>query len=340
MNPTPDPGAIEVSDDLLRRAYDDMTTARLLDRAAVAWQRQGILPAFPPHIGQEAAQVGSALAAELPGDLLFPTYREHGVAVAAGVDLNGYFASHVNGWHGGRYNPIESRFMPLQAVVGGGVLHAVGWAMGRAKDGARDAAIAYLGDGASSQGDVHESMNFAAVFGAPVVFFVQNNRWSLSVPLHKQVAGERVAARAAGYGIPALTVDGDDFVEVYRATAAALAFAREHGRPVVVEAMTYRRGPHATSDDPSRYRTLEHEQSAGPDPLDRMRDTLAAHGLADEAWLADVTVRAEARVEAVREYLITTQPTPGSEMFRYVFQESTPQLAAQERQWREESEHA
>ena len=336
----PDPTLVHVDDDVLRRAYGLMVLTRELDTHAVAWQRQGLLPAYPPLKGQEAAQVGSVLGADLASDFLFPTYRELGVAVAAGVDLVGYFGNHLGLWNGGLHDPVASRLAPIQAVVGGSVLHAVGWALGRALDGENGVAVAYLGDGASSQGDVHEAMNFAAVLGAPVVFFVQNNRWALSVPLHRQVAGESVAARAAGYGIPGLAVDGDDVAAVYQAMTTAVEHARATRQPVVLEAMTYRRGPHATSDDPGRYRSLDDERSAGADPIDRLADRLLTSGAADAGWFAQVRTDAVDRIDALHQILVAESPRPGAELFENVFVHPTPQLAAQQRRWREESDRA
>jgi 2-oxoisovalerate dehydrogenase E1 component alpha subunit len=333
------PDAQAPDDALLRRGYELMSFSRLLDTALVTWQRQGLVPAYPPMRGQEAAQVGSALALDRDRDFVFPTYRETGVAVAWDLDLVGYLANHLALWHGGRWDAAASRFAPIQAVVGGSVTHAVGWALGRRLDDAGAVAIAYLGDGASSQGDVHEAMNFAAILKAPVVFFVQNNRWALSVPLERQVAGGSVAARAAGYGIPGVVVDGDDLAAVYTATREAAELARTSGQPSVVEAMTYRRGPHATSDDPGRYRTLDDERSAGPDPLDRLEAELRERGVADDDWFAAVAAEAEPRLEALRQSVVDAQPVPGAEMFDHVFSEPTPQLARQKALWESETEH-
>jgi 2-oxoisovalerate dehydrogenase E1 component alpha subunit len=326
-------------DALLRRGYELMYFGRLLDNGLVTWQRQGLVPAYPPMRGQEAAQVGSALALDRERDFVFPTYRETGVAVAWDIDLVGYLANHLALWHGGRWDAAASRFAPIQAVVGGSVTHAVGWALGRRLDGADSVAIAYLGDGASSQGDVHEAMNFAAVLKAPVVFFVQNNKWALSVPLERQVAGGSVAARAAGYGIPGVVIDGDDFAAVYAATREAAELARTTGQPSIVEAMTYRRGPHATSDDPGRYRTLEDERAAGPDPLDRLEAVLRERGIADDDWFAAVAAEAEPRLEALRQSTVDAQPIPGAEMFDHVFSEPTPQLLRQKALWESETDH-
>jgi 2-oxoisovalerate dehydrogenase E1 component alpha subunit len=317
-----------------------MLFARRLDISLITWQRQGIVPAYPPSRGQEAAQVGSALALDRGRDFVFPTYRELGVALAWGIDLPGYMANHSAHWHGGMWNVATTRFAPIQAVVAGGVTHAVGWALGRRLDGSGAVAITYFGDGASSQGDVHEAMNFAAVLNAPVVFFIQNNRWALSVPLARQVAGGSVAARAAGYGIEGVTIDGDDFLAVYTATREAVERARATGAPQVIEAMTYRRGPHATSDDPGRYRTLEDEKSAGKDPIERLENLLDSRGLADPAWKAKTTASIDAQIEELRTQVEVAPPTPGAQMFEHVFQQPTPQLLRQKSSWRAESEHA
>lgn len=340
--PLPDDGtaAAPPTPDELRELYSLMAAVRHLDASAVAWQRQGVIPGYAPELGQEAAQVGSGYAVDTSRDFVFPTYREMGVARAMGVDMVEYMSTHKATWHGGLYDPKKSRLAPIQAVVAGSVLHAVGWAHGQTLDGSDAVALTYLGDGASSQGDVHEAMNFAAVMKAPVVFFVQNNGWAISVPTERQVAGGSVAARGAGYGIPALQVDGNDVLAVLEATRRAFAHCRSGNGPVIIEAMTYRRGPHSTSDDPGRYRSLDEERDgAGEDPLRRLRQQLLSDGLADEAFFARADASAAAEAERVRKGLEALGPRPGSEMFDLVFQETTPALQAQSATWREESEH-
>ncbi|WP_346959207.1 thiamine pyrophosphate-dependent enzyme [uncultured Arthrobacter sp.] len=327
----------------LRELYSLMVAVRHLDTSAIAWQRQGIIPGYAPEFGQEAAQVGSGYAVDTARDFVFPTYREMGVARTMGVDMVGYMSTHKATWHGGLYNPAESRLAPIQAVVAGSVLHAVGWAHGQTLDQNDGVALTYFGDGASSQGDVHEAMNFAAVMKAPVVFFVQNNGWAISVPTERQVAGGSVAARAAGYGMPALQIDGNDVVAVVavvEATRRAFAHARGGNGPVLVEAMTYRRGPHSTSDDPGRYRSLDEERDgAGADPLERLKQRLLAEGIADEAFFAEALAAAKAEEEQIRTGIQALGSRPGAEMFDLVFQETTPALQAQAANWREESEH-
>ena len=338
----------ELTAEELRQLYKLLIATRDLDVAAVAWQRQGILPGYAPELGQEAAQAGSAFALDPTRDFAFPTYREMGVALALGVDMVEYMSTHKASWHGGLYNPVTTRLAPIQAVVGGSVLHAVGWAHGQrlaagsagSPEGGLPAAITYFGDGASSQGDVHEAMNFAGVLKAPVVFFVQNNGWAISLPTEEQVAGGRVAARAEGYGMASVTVDGNDAPAVVRATRAALEHARAGNGPVLIEAMTYRRGPHSTSDDPGRYRTLDEERrDGGEDPVTRLANLLLRSGAADQAFLDSAAAEAKAHTDTVREGIQALKPRPGREMFDYVFVEPTDALKAQARAWREESEH-
>lgn len=307
-----------------------MLVARRLDEEAIALQRQGVFPAYAPAKGQEAAQVGSAAALDLNRDFAFPGYRDIGAAVAMGVDLVAYLATHLNTWHGGLYDPRTSRLAPINAVVGGPVTHAVGWAMGAKLDQTGGAAISYFGDGASSQGDVHEAMNFAGVYQLPVVFFCQNNGWAISVPTERQVAGGSVAARAAGYGIEGHRVDGNDVVAVFEATRAALDRARDGGGPTVIEAMTYRVGPHSTSDDPGRYRTLEDEQAwTDRDPL-----AVAAKQLsADDVAAAEE--HAAAVVREIREGLQASAAPDAAELFSFVYREPTKALLEQQRAWKE-----
>jgi pyruvate dehydrogenase E1 component alpha subunit len=316
----------------LRDLYRTMARVRALNDEAVRLQRQGVLLGFAPCVGQEAAQVGSAACLDRSRDFAFQTYRELGVAVTLGVDPAGLLA-HFRGYgDGGRYDIRASRLAPLQSVVGGTALHAAGFALGAKLDGTGGCAIAYFGDGASSQGEVHEAMNFAGLFALPVVFFCQNNHWAISVPAAGQIAGGSVAARAAGYGLPGVAVDGNDVLEVHEATAEAVARARGGGGATVIEAVTYRLGPHATSDDPSRYRT-EAEESAWRerDPL-----VLAAEGLED-AFLAEVAADAAREAEEVRERVLALGPTSLEEQLALVYEQPPASALAQAQRWLEEN---
>jgi pyruvate dehydrogenase E1 component alpha subunit len=202
--------------------------------------------------------------------------------------------------------------------------------MGSKLDGTGGCAVAYFGDGASSQGEVHEAMNFAGVFELPVVFFCQNNGWAISVPSSTQIAGGSVAARAAGYGLEGVTVDGNDVLAVHEATAAAVARARKDGGATVIEALTYRAGPHATSDDPSRYRAESDEWLA--------RDPLAlAQAQLDDGFVAGVDAEVAAEVESVRERVLALEPPTFAEQLGLVYEQPPPSALKQQRRWLEEN---
>ncbi|MFC7218058.1 pyruvate dehydrogenase (acetyl-transferring) E1 component subunit alpha [Streptomyces polyrhachis] len=291
--------AIDLSADELRALYRDMVLTRRFDAEAVTLQRQGELGLWPSLLGQEAAQIGSGRALR-DDDYVFPTYREHGVAWCRGVppeSLLGMFRG-VN--HGG-WDPGANNFHLYTIVIGSQALHATGYAMGIAKDGADSAVIAYFGDGASSQGDVNEAFTFSAVYNAPVVFFCQNNQWAISEPTEKQ-SRVPIYQRASGFGFPGVRVDGNDVLAVLAVTRAALEHARSGQGPMLVEAFTYRMGAHTTSDDPTRYRDDEERKSwEAKDPILRLRRYLENEGLADAAFFESLEAESETTGRRVRE---------------------------------------
>ncbi|MEE1939460.1 pyruvate dehydrogenase (acetyl-transferring) E1 component subunit alpha [Streptomyces sp. TRM 70361] len=309
--------SLDLTPDELRGLYRDMVLTRRFDAEATALQRQGELGLWASLLGQEAAQIGSGRALR-DDDYVFPTYREHGVAWCRGVDptnLLGMFRG-VN--HGG-WDPNSNNFHLYTIVIGSQVLHATGYAMGVAKDGADSAVIAYFGDGASSQGDVAEAFTFSAVYNAPVVFFCQNNQWAISEPTERQ-SRVPIYQRAAGFGFPGVRVDGNDVLAVLAVTRAALERARAGEGPTLVEAFTYRMGAHTTSDDPTRYRKdAEREAWEAKDPLLRLRTYLETEGLADAGWLAGLDEESDALAVRVRE-AIRSMPDPDTmAMFDHVY---------------------
>lgn len=319
---------VGLSEDELRELLRLMVLARRLDEECLALQRQGELTVYPPHRGQEAAQVGSAFALG-PEDFVFPSFRELAAALVRGVDPVEYLEYHRGTWHGGPYDPMATRFAPICVPVATQLCHAVGWALGARLDGLRACALAYFGDGASSEGDFHEACNLAAVWRAPVVFVCQNNRWAISVPVEAQTAGE-IWRRAEGYGFPGLRVDGNDVLAVYAATREAVERARAGEGPTLLEAMTYRLGPHSTADDPTRYRDPEEvERFAREDPIVRYRTFLLARGVADEAFVEACAKEAEERVAEIRAAVVRTPPPPPEEIFRPAFAAPPAALARQ-----------
>jgi len=291
-----DPWVADVTDEQLASLYEDLVVVRRIDTEATALQRQGELGLWPPLLGQEAAQIGSARALR-SDDFVFTSYRENAVAYCRGVKITDLLRVWRGTSHGG-WNPYDVGMAVPAVVIGAQTLHATGYALGCAKDGVDSVAVAYFGDGATSQGDVNEAMVFAATFKAPVVFFCQNNQWAISEPVTLQ-AKAHISERAPGFGIPSLRVDGNDVLAVMAATRVALDRARNGDGPTFIEAVTYRMGPHTTSDDPTRYRDRDElEEWAAKDPISRLGALLDSKGLLTDELTARVTARAN---EVARE---------------------------------------
>jgi len=314
--------------DDLRAMLRFMLLARRLDRECIALQRQGELTVYPGFEGQEAAQVGSAMALG-PDDFVFPTFRELAAALVRGVDPVQYLAYHRGTWHGGPYDPRATRFGPICIPVATQIVHGVGYAMGLALDGVRACSLAYFGDGSTSEGDFHEAANLAGVFGAPTVLFCQNNGWAISVPTARQTAGE-IWKRAEGYGFPGIRVDGNDVLAVYRETREAAARAYAGEGPTLIEALTYRVGAHSTADDPGRYRGEDEVSDArGFDPIARFRSWLLAAGHIDDDLLAGWEAEIEEQVLTIREGVIAQPPPPVEWMFDWTYADPPSALAVQ-----------
>jgi 2-oxoisovalerate dehydrogenase E1 component alpha subunit len=318
--------------------YRDMTVIRAVDREATNLQRQGQLALWPPSYGQEAAQVGSARATR-PQDTVFPSYREHVVARIRGVDPLDIVRLMKGHTHGGwdPTDPKNGNTRLYTLVLGAQTLHATGFGMGLVFDGRSgsgdpdrdEAVIVYYGDGASSQGDVHEAMVFAASYRTPQVFFLQNNQWAISVPVRVQ-SRTPLVERSAGYGIPSIQVDGNDVLASYAVARTALDEARGGAGPRAIEAMTYRLGAHTTSDDPTKYRTSAEEEAWRlRDPIQRMRAHLEARGASAE-FFADVdTEAADVAADIRRRTMELT--TAGGDMFAHVYSQELGEIAEQER---------
>ena len=308
--------------------YRDMFLIRRFDQESTALQRQGQLALWVPLTGQEAAQIGSGRALQ-PQDYAFPTYREHGVALTRGVEPAEILRL-FRGVTNGGWDPRERNFHLYTLVLAAQSLHAVGYAMGIQRDQLADpslpeaASVAYFGDGASSEGDIHESMVFAASFNAPVVFFCQNNQWAISVPAAVQTRVP-LARRAEGYGFPGVRVDGNDVVAVEAVTRWALDHARSGKGPVLIEAYTYRMSAHTTADDPTKYRLSGDEQEWQPrDPLVRLEAHLRSQGLADDNFFAELAAEARAMATALRDAVLSMTVPAMESRFATVYAEPHP----------------
>ena len=319
---------VGLKDEDLRELLRLLVLARALDLDCIELQRQGELTVYPPFLGQEAAQVGSAFALR-PDDFVFPSFRELAVALVRGIDPVEYLQYHRGTRHGGPYDPIANRFAPICVPIATQIAHAVGYALGAKLDRRPIATLAYFGDGATSEGDFNEACNLAAVWRAPVVLLCQNNGWAISVPTSEQLAAP-IWKRAEGYGFPGVRVDGNDVLAVYAAATEAADRARDGGGATLIEAMTYRMGPHTTSDHPERYRDeRELERWRALDPIERWSRFLLREGIADEDFVATCEREADARVAEIHAGVVATPAPPVDEAFEFVYERMPLDLARQ-----------
>ncbi len=310
--------APSLSDEELKRMYALLILARTFDQRALALQREGRLGTYPSILGQEASQLGSALATE-KGDWLFPSYRESGVYIALGLPLH-MLLQYWAGDERGMKIPEGMNILPVCIPVGTQIPHAVGTAIAAKYRKDRAAALVYFGDGGSSRGDFHEAMNMAGVFKLPVVFLCQNNQWAISVPRERQTASKTIAQKAVAYGFEGIQVDGNDFLAVYKASRDALAKAKEGGGPTLIECVTYRMSDHTTADDASRYRPKEElEKWKARDPLLRMRLYLEKKGLWNDANQKDAEAHASVMVDEAQKKAESAAPPDPKDMFTHTY---------------------
>lgn len=303
----------------LKKMFEELLRVREFDARAVGLQRQGRMGTYAPSTGQEAVQIGSA-AALTAGDWVAPSFREQGVLLSRGVKPTTMFLFFMGAEEGNRL-PRKLRSLPYCVPCATQVLHAVGIAMAAKFKKDPVAVAAYFGDGATSEGDFHEGLNFAGVYQTPNVFICQNNQWAISTPRAIQTRSETLAQKALAYGFSGLQVDGNDVLAVYRATAEAAVRARAGGGPTLIECLTYRLGVHTTSDDPSRYRDeAEVRAWQAKDPLDRFEKYLLNKGIlvaGDRARLvAELGERLKAAAEEAEEICRNLSP---DEMFTYIY---------------------
>jgi 2-oxoisovalerate dehydrogenase E1 component alpha subunit len=315
----------------LRHLLTHMVVTRRLDAELVRLQRQGQLALYASCLGQEAAQVGIA-AAMTQGDWLFPQYRELGMFVARGIDPVGIAMMWRGAYHGGR-GLMDRKTLPMCIVVGAHAPHATGFAMGVKLDGATEVVVAVMGDGALSEGDVHEAFNMATVFDLPCLFVVENNQWAISVRPQVQTHSATLAQKAVAYGMPGVRCDGNDVLATYSVMSDALRRVREGGGPMLIELVTYRRGAHTTSDDPTRYREeAELEYWAARDPIERYRRHLEHEGLWGTSEQKAADTAAEEAAARLRAEVYDAPDPPVTELFDLVFSKPTAELERQRAQ--------
>jgi 2-oxoisovalerate dehydrogenase E1 component alpha subunit len=324
-----------VTEDRVKQFYTEIVRIRTLDRKSVSLQRQGRIGTYAPFEGQEASQVGTALALE-SDDWLFPTYRDHGAAMVFGHSLRNILLF-WNGRNEGCVPPDGKKIFPPAIPIATQIPHAAGAAFAEKQKGTKNAAICYFGDGATSEGDFHEGLNFASVFKSPVVYFCQNNQYAISVPISKQMNSATIAQKALAYDMPGVRVDGNDVFAVFTETEKALERARNGEGPTLIEAMTWRYGSHTTADDASKYR--DQNESAmkrmETDPLLRLERWLKNEGLFDEAWAKQVEEQAAAEIDAAVKEMESFPAADPSVIFDFVFEKPTWTIEKQKREYLE-----
>ncbi len=335
----------KLSDSKLKQIYHSMTLTRAFDTKCLSLQRQGRIGFYVPCAGQEAAQIGSTCALQ-EEDWVLPTYRDTGVAIFRGVPIPLLFA-HLLGNSSdemkGRQMPNhwgykEINFVSVAATIAAHLPVATGIAMGMKLRKEDKVVMAFHGDGATSEGDFHAAYNFAGVFKAPIVFICENNGWAISLPSSRQTASQSFAEKAEAYGFTGLRVDGNDVLAVYKAAREAVDRARKGKGPTMIECITYRMGPHSTSDDPNRYRTKEEiEEWKRKDPIERFRSYLERRDLWTKDYEESISKENDTLiVNAIREEEQVPRPEIRT-MFEDVYAEMPWNLKEQLAEEEEES---
>ncbi len=321
--------AAKVPKEIIKKGFEYMLLSRIFDEKALALQRQGRIGTYASALGQEASQVGSALALQ-DKDWLIPSFRENAALITRKVPMHMLYQYWGGDERGSKMPPGSNNF-PIAIPVGTQPLHAVGIAWGMKLKKEKNVAMTYLGDGATSEGDFHEAMNFAGVFHLPVIFLCQNNQYAISVPRTTQSAAQTLAQKAIAYGFEGIQVDGNDLLAVYVATKEAVEKARTGKGPTFIECVTYRISDHTTADDAGRYRDAkEVELWKKKDPLDRLRKYMQQKKLWTSSYEEKLKKEYTEQVEQeVKEY--ESQPPQNPEdIFNYTFAELTPQLKEQQ----------
>jgi pyruvate dehydrogenase E1 component alpha subunit len=300
--------------------YRQLVLLRTYDERSLVYHRQGRIGTYAIFWNHEAMQVGSHYALERE-DWIFPSYRESAIGLLRGMPpatVLSWWRGHPTGW----WNPLDYNLASICVPIATHVPHAAGLAWGKQLHGEKAIAIAYFGDGATSEGAFHEGANFAGVLRAPLVLFCNNNQWAISTPLSAQTAAPTLADKAIGYGMPGLRVDGADVLAVFDTTREAVERARAGEGPTLIEALTYRSAPHATADDPTAYVDAERvEEARASECLGRYEGYLRRQGVLDDAFVERVKNEA---AEAMREGIAAAESEPPADpelIFEYAYAE-------------------
>jgi pyruvate dehydrogenase E1 component alpha subunit len=308
----------DLDDETIIKAYKSMLFARTADEMAVSYQRQGRMYTYPPVFGQEAIQIAAGLLIR-ENDWLAPAFREMAIMLAKGVTLKEIFLYYMGNEQGSNFSKAN-HVLPICVPIGSQLLHATGIAYSIKYQKKDEVAFTFVGDGGTSEGEFSEALNFAGVWKVPVIFTIQNNQYAISVPVKNQTKSVNLAVKALAFGLPGIKVDGNDFFAMYVAYKEAFDFARAGNGATLIEALTYRKGAHTTSDDPSKYRTKEEEQEWDKtDPLKRLKKYMDIKGIwkEDEEKLIE-----EYKLEVDNQFSEAEACTyPLDDIFNYMYTE-------------------
>ena len=319
----------------IKKLYSFMVLSRVLDNKMLSLQRQGRIGTFAPIKGQEASNVGIGYAME-KDDWLFPSFRENGTSIVLGLPMENILLYYAGDERGSQIPKNINQF-PITVPVSTQALHAVGFAWSQKLQKKKGATVTVFGDGATSEGDFHEAMNFAGVFKIPVVFVCQNNQWAISVPRERQSASETLAQKAIAYGFQGMQVDGNDVFAIYHAVKEALEKARRGGGPTLVECFTYRMSDHTTADDWKKYRDeKEVDDWRKKDPIDRLRKYMESRKIWKKSDDKKLLKESERLVEIAVKRAESIKPREVEDIFRYTYAEMTPELKEQMEKMKED----
>ncbi|MDZ4120891.1 MAG: pyruvate dehydrogenase (acetyl-transferring) E1 component subunit alpha [Candidatus Cloacimonadaceae bacterium] len=317
-----------MADEEIVQAYKDLLFERTVDQMAVSYQRQGRMYTYPPNLGQEAIHIAAGRVIRQE-DWLVPAFRELGAWLAKGVELWEIFLYFKGNEEGSRFQKAN-RILPISVPIASQLVHAAGIGYAMKYQQEKSVAFGFVGDGGTSEGDFHEALNFAAVWDAPVVFVIQNNQFAISVPLKMQTRSINLAVKGLAYDVSSVLVDGNDFFAMHDVLAFAREFVLEQNRPFLIEAKTYRKGAHTTSDDPTRYRTKAEEDSWDEkDPALRLKNYLLQRKLWDPTAEGELIASYKKKIDAEFEKAENYQEYKMEDVFGYMYEEIPSELSRQ-----------
>ncbi len=318
----------DLKDEQIVQAYKDLLFERTADHMAVSYQRQGRMYTYPPNLGQEAIHIAAGMVMQ-EEDWLVPAFRELGAWLAKGVSLWEIFLYFKGNEDGSKFLNAR-RMLPVSVPIASQLIHATGLGYSMKYQGEKAAVFGFVGDGGTSEGDFHEALNFAAVWEVPVVFVVQNNQFAISVPLKMQTKSKNLAIKGIAYDVDSILVDGNDFFAMYEVLAYARDYALKENKPLLIEAKTYRKGAHTTSDDPTRYRTKEEEEDwDAKDPAKRLKAYLIDRGLWKIEDEPELIASYKKKIDADFEKAENYQDYKLDDVFGFMYEEIPDELKRQ-----------